>query len=193
MRLARLALAYDANEDPRMPSLRVQLPLGNCPSIRPSKTGSLRTKIVDCLQISSCDTAAFINRGNPSILHSRATCAPIQRLSQTSTPVDEGNYTMTDSPAVQAPLDPREQPILDTILVIRDKLSLLKQDKSKYIKSQDVLGLYEEVIDQVHQLNVIRQEYSKPLEQNRGPLLAGSRRLGWHLADRILNSGQYIG
>ncbi|KAI4113899.1 MAG: hypothetical protein LQ345_005214 [Seirophora villosa] len=60
---------------------------------------------------------------------------------------------MTDSPAVQAPLDPREQPILDRILVVRDSLSLLKQDRSTYIKSHDVLKLYEEVIAQVHLLN----------------------------------------
>ncbi|KAL8957284.1 MAG: hypothetical protein Q9193_005401 [Seirophora villosa] len=74
---------------------------------------------------------------------------------------------MTDSPAVQAPLDPREQPILDRILVVRDSLSLLKQDRSTYIKSHDVLKLYEEVIEQVHLLNVIREEQDKPLEQNR--------------------------
>lgn len=76
---------------------------------------------------------------------------------------------MTDSPAVQAPLDPREQPILDAVLSIRDNLSLLKQDKSTYIKSQDILVLYDQVIEQVHQLNVIRKDHSKPLEQNRGP------------------------
>lgn len=76
---------------------------------------------------------------------------------------------MTDSPAVQAPLDPKEQPILDTVLNVRDKLSLLKQDKTTYIKSHDVLALYDNVIEQVHQLNVIREEHSKPLEQNRGP------------------------
>ena len=75
---------------------------------------------------------------------------------------------MSDSPAVQAPLDPMEQPILDRILQIRDKLSLLKQDKSTYIKSHDVLSLYEQVIEQVQLLNVIREEHGKPLEQNRG-------------------------
>lgn len=75
---------------------------------------------------------------------------------------------MSDSPAVQAPLDPRESPILDRVLFLRDKLSLLKQDKSTYIKSNDVLGLYDEVIAQVHQLNIIREEHGKPLEQNRG-------------------------
>lgn len=75
---------------------------------------------------------------------------------------------MTDSPAVQAPLDPKEAPILDRVLSIRDKLSLLKQDKSTYIKSHDVLVLYDEVIEQVHLLNTVRQEHGKPLEQNRG-------------------------
>lgn len=75
---------------------------------------------------------------------------------------------MTDSPAVQIPLDPKEQPILDHILNIRDELSLLKRDKSTYIKSHDVLALYQQVIEQVHLLNVIRKDHSKPLEQNRG-------------------------
>lgn len=75
---------------------------------------------------------------------------------------------MTDSPAVQAPLDPKEQPILDRILTIRDNLSLLKQDKSTYIKSHDVLELYDQLIEQVHLLNIIREEHDKALEQNRG-------------------------
>ena len=74
---------------------------------------------------------------------------------------------MADSPAVQAPLDPQEAPILDRVLSLRDKLSLLKQDKSTYIKSHDVLELYDEVIEQVHMLNTIREEHGKSLEQNR--------------------------
>ena len=75
---------------------------------------------------------------------------------------------MTDSPAAHALLDPEEAPILDRVLVLRDRLSLLKQDKSTYIKSHDVITLYDEVIDQVHSLNTIRQEHGKALEQNRG-------------------------
>lgn len=75
---------------------------------------------------------------------------------------------MTDSPAVQAALDPQEEPILNSILSLRDQLLLLKQDKSTYIKSQDVLGLYDHVVEQVHLLNLIRKEHGKPLEQNRG-------------------------
>ena len=75
---------------------------------------------------------------------------------------------MTDSPAVHAPLDPCEQPILDSLLYIRDRLSLLKQDKSTYIKSKDVLSLYNDVVKQVQALNDLRKEHGKSLEQNRG-------------------------
>ncbi|KAI4098760.1 MAG: hypothetical protein L6R37_006316 [Teloschistes peruensis] len=81
---------------------------------------------------------------------------------------------MTDSPAFQTPLDPKEQPILDRILTIRDQLSLLKQDKSTYIKSYDVLEIYDHLIEEVHQLNVIREEHGKPSEQNRGAMATTS-------------------
>ncbi|KAI4282974.1 MAG: hypothetical protein L6R38_002541 [Xanthoria sp. 2 TBL-2021] len=74
---------------------------------------------------------------------------------------------MTDSPSFPIALDPKEQHILDRLLATRDKLSLLKQDRSTYIKSHDVLDLYEQVIEQVHLLNIIREEHDKPLEQNR--------------------------
>ena len=73
---------------------------------------------------------------------------------------------MSESPFVAAPLDPREKPVLDALLLIRDKLLLLKQDKSTFVKSGDVLPLYEDVIEQVRVLNDIRTD--KHLEQNRG-------------------------
>ncbi|KAF2220077.1 hypothetical protein BDZ85DRAFT_31609 [Elsinoe ampelina] len=73
---------------------------------------------------------------------------------------------MTDSPRPRIPLDPSEQPILDKILHIRDQLSLLKQDRSTYIKTQDVMRFYDEVIQQVEKLNQIRSK--KREEQNRG-------------------------
>lgn len=75
---------------------------------------------------------------------------------------------MADSPAVRIPLDPKEQPILDKLLAVRTKLELLKQDRSTYVKSQDVVDLYDEVIEQVEPLNVIRATHAKRLEQNRG-------------------------
>ncbi|KAF2035487.1 hypothetical protein EK21DRAFT_54168 [Setomelanomma holmii] len=72
---------------------------------------------------------------------------------------------MTDSPLPRIPLDPKEQPILDKLQSIRTELELLKRDRSTYVKSQDVLKLYDQVIEQVIVLNDIRQ--TKPLEQNK--------------------------
>ncbi|KAL9640728.1 MAG: hypothetical protein Q9164_000123 [Protoblastenia rupestris] len=74
---------------------------------------------------------------------------------------------MTDSPALHLPLDPQEQPILDRVIGLRDQLFLLKQDKSTYIKSQDVIAIYDRVIEEVHLLNTLRAEHGKPLESNR--------------------------
>ena len=86
---------------------------------------------------------------------------------------------MTDSPAYHAPLDPKEQPILDRLLHLRSELSLLKQDKSTYIKSHDVIALYEQVIEQVHSLNIIREDHGKPLEQNRRSSLLPVASIGY--------------
>ncbi|KAF2719511.1 hypothetical protein K431DRAFT_305110 [Polychaeton citri CBS 116435] len=72
---------------------------------------------------------------------------------------------MTDSPAYRLPLDPKEQPLLDRLYVIRDKLALLKQDRSTYVKSQDVVAAYNELIEQVEALNAVR--VNKRDEQNR--------------------------
>jgi hypothetical protein len=73
---------------------------------------------------------------------------------------------MTDSPLPRIPLDPKEQPILDKLQSIRTELELLKRDRSTYVKSQDVLKLYDQVIEQVIILNEIRE--TKRLEQNKG-------------------------
>jgi hypothetical protein len=72
-----------------------------------------------------------------------------------------------DSPAVPVPLDPSEQPILDRLLHIRDTLVLLKQDKSSYIKSRDVIPLYEDVIVQVEALNNVRKDQGRRFVHNR--------------------------
>ncbi|KAJ5084411.1 hypothetical protein NUU61_008990 [Penicillium alfredii] len=72
-----------------------------------------------------------------------------------------------ESPAIPVPLDPREQPILERLLRTRDALLLLKQDKSSYIKSRDVLPLYEEVNGEVEKLNSARKEQDRRLIHNR--------------------------
>jgi hypothetical protein len=73
---------------------------------------------------------------------------------------------MTDSPRLSLPIDPEERPIESSLLQIRSKLELLKADKSNYVKSEDVMQLYEEVIVQVNALNKLRE--NKRDEQNRG-------------------------
>lgn len=72
---------------------------------------------------------------------------------------------MADSPITNAPVGAQEKPILDKLLLLRDKLLLLKQDKSTYVKSSDVLPLYEQVIEQVSALNEARG--AEHLVQNR--------------------------
>ncbi|CAI7652403.1 unnamed protein product [Penicillium bialowiezense] len=72
-----------------------------------------------------------------------------------------------ESPAIPVPLDPREQPILERLLRTRDALLLIKQDKSSYIKSRDVLPHYEEVIAEVEKLNSARKEEDRRLTHNR--------------------------
>lgn len=73
---------------------------------------------------------------------------------------------MTDTPSHPLPLDPREQPILEALVSLRDELTLLKQDRTTYIKAADVLVLQGKVVEQVKLLNEIRAD--KPDEQNRG-------------------------
>ena len=72
---------------------------------------------------------------------------------------------MSDSPVTHAPVPAQEKPILEQLLLVRDKLLLLKQDKSTYVKSQDVIPLYDQVIYQVHLLNDSRPK--NHLTQNR--------------------------
>ena len=63
-----------------------------------------------------------------------------------------------DTPAVPLPRDARERAILDRLTIIRDKLLLLKMDRSTYIRSQDVIPLYDETIEQIKGVNAIREE-----------------------------------
>jgi hypothetical protein len=95
---------------------------------------------------------------------------------------------MTDPSVVQVPLDPSERPILDRLLAIRDKLYILKQDKSTYVKSHDVISLHDQVIEQVHKLNTIRN--NKGPEQNRGSWHFDS---GYYFSERHSLNALFIG
>ena len=60
-----------------------------------------------------------------------------------------------------------EQPVLEKLIQIRQRLQLLNKDRAKYIKSQDVLAIYGALVDQVEKLNKIRQGNAHPDEDNR--------------------------
>lgn len=72
---------------------------------------------------------------------------------------------MTDTPLLNPPSDPREQPILDELMLIRADLDQLKKDRTTYIKSSTVIPLYDRVVEQVQKLTDIRE--NRPHEQNR--------------------------
>lgn len=73
---------------------------------------------------------------------------------------------MADTPIPLVPLDPKEQPILDALLSIRTELTFLKQDRASYVKSSDVMPIFDKTIEQVRLLNEIRSD--RPHEENRG-------------------------
>ncbi len=70
------------------------------------------------------------------------------------------------------PKDARERDILDRLTAIRDQLLLLKMDRTKYIRTQDVMLLYDQVIEQVRLLNEIRKTEDK--NENRCTASEGS-------------------
>ncbi|CAP73956.1 uncharacterized protein PODANS_2_13090 [Podospora anserina S mat+] len=62
-----------------------------------------------------------------------------------------------ETPAIPMPNDAREQEILQKLTAIRDQLLLLKMDRTKYIRSQDVMVQYQELVEQVKLLNEVRK------------------------------------
>ena len=87
---------------------------------------------------------------------------------------------MPECPLINAPLQPEEEPILEKLISIRDRLETLKRDRSTYVKSCDVVPLYDELIEQVEQLNSARKDM--PEKQNRGmfiPLFSFCRFIRW--------------
>ena len=50
-----------------------------------------------------------------------------------------------------------EQPVLEKLIDLRQRLQLLNKDRTKYICSEEVVAIYAELIDQVEKLNTIRE------------------------------------
>lgn len=60
-----------------------------------------------------------------------------------------------------------EQSVLEKLISLRQRLQLLNKDRTKYIKSQDVILVYDALIEQVQKLNGIRQLDGGHNEENR--------------------------
>lgn len=58
-----------------------------------------------------------------------------------------------DTPALVPPDTSQEQRVFDKLSEIRNQLVLLKTDRTTYLRSQDVIPLYDETIEQVNQLD----------------------------------------
>ncbi|KAK4456952.1 hypothetical protein QBC42DRAFT_301584 [Cladorrhinum samala] len=69
-----------------------------------------------------------------------------------------------ETPAIPMPKSAQEQEILGKLSAVRDQLLLLKRDRTKYIRSQDVVEHYEELVDLVKQLNEIRKHDQEHVE-----------------------------
>ena len=72
-----------------------------------------------------------------------------------------------DTPVIPPPKDAREQEIMERLVAIRDQLLLLKQDRTKYIRSQDVIGLYEKTVEEIRKVNEIRGDSKDKAGENR--------------------------
>ncbi|KAJ7923529.1 hypothetical protein B0H13DRAFT_2316472 [Mycena leptocephala] len=57
-----------------------------------------------------------------------------------------------------APVPQEELPILEAVINIRNRLTVLKKDRGEYIKASDVNSLYQAVVKQVTKLNDVRDD-----------------------------------
>lgn len=87
-----------------------------------------------------------------------------------------------DTPKIPLPDDEREKEILEKLTAIRDQLQLRKLDRTTYVRTQDVIVLYDQAIEQVRRLNDIRQGQKKAGESRRR-LLPGAGASGGQWVD----------
>lgn len=84
-------------------------------------------------------------------------------------PGDGPSTPLMETPKFPPPQDEGEKQILAKLVEIQDKLLLRKLDRTTYVRSQDVISLYDETTHQVKLLNETRR--GKSVEENRGALL----------------------
>lgn len=74
-----------------------------------------------------------------------------------------------DTPKFPPPQDEGEKLVLAALSEIQDQLLLRKLDRTTYVRSHDVLGLYEQTLEQVKRLNEVRN--GRSIEENQGMIL----------------------
>lgn len=74
-----------------------------------------------------------------------------------------------ETPKIPAPEDEGEKGVLESLIAIRDQLQLRKLDRTTYVRTQDVMVLYDQTIEQVRILYEIRN--GKVVEENRGTVV----------------------
>ncbi|KAK4188039.1 hypothetical protein QBC35DRAFT_367520, partial [Podospora australis] len=62
-----------------------------------------------------------------------------------------------ETPAIPMPKDAREKAILEKLTVVRDRLLLMKMDRTNYIRSRDVMLQYDQLVELVKDLNLVRK------------------------------------
>lgn len=70
-----------------------------------------------------------------------------------------------ETPKFPPPQNEGEKQVLESLVAIQDQLLLRKLDRTTYVRSQDVMGLYDQTLHQVKLLNEIRN--GKSVEENR--------------------------
>ncbi|KAI2473242.1 hypothetical protein F4781DRAFT_381044 [Annulohypoxylon bovei var. microspora] len=70
-----------------------------------------------------------------------------------------------ETPKMPAPKNEGERDVLEKLIAIRDQLQLRKLDRTTYVRTQDVMVLYDQTIEQVRILNESRG--GKSAEENR--------------------------
>lgn len=76
-----------------------------------------------------------------------------------------------ETPALPPPDNDRDREVLSKLSQIRDQLVLLKTDRTTYLRSQEVIPLYNETVEQVLKLDNLGFVDGKPQTQRKSPRL----------------------
>lgn len=73
-----------------------------------------------------------------------------------------------DTPKFPPPRNEAELQVLQELELIQSQLQIRRADRANYVRSRDVITLYDQTIEQVRRLTEVRQ--GRKSEENRGML-----------------------